>query len=61
MKIRQQMSAIQLEDYNINIDGWFPIGSLYRTQWGSYPVVSNFWEQLDTTEDTPSDEHTGGH
>lgn len=56
MKIMQQISKVQLKDYSINIDGWLPIGSLYRTQWGDYPVVENLWEKLDTTEDTPSDD-----
>ena len=55
------MSKVQLKNYSININGCLPIGSLCRTQWGDYPVIENFWEQLDTTEDTPPDEHVGGH
>jgi hypothetical protein len=61
MKILQQISEVRMTDYSIIIEGWLPVGSLYRTQWGCYPVVQNSWRHLDTAEDTPPDEHLGGH
>jgi hypothetical protein len=54
MKIQQQISKVKMgNDCVITIDGWLPIGSLFNTQWGNFPVIENTWEFLDDSLDVP--------
>ena len=62
MRNWEKISEIQLPNNSIiTVDGWESVGSLYRTQWGQCPVISNKWRCVYHEEDTPADEHLGGH
>lgn len=62
MKHHIQVSDIQMPNGStMTVNGWESVGGLYRTQWGDLPVIANRWDTYDDTEDTPPDEHLGGH